>query len=271
MLDRTDGKPLYGIPEKAVPQDALQHTAKTQPFPTSTPFVPHTVSAAGLKQIRQAAALNTKGKAPRVVSAPIFTPPGKDTIVAVAPGPQGGTNWPPTSYNPKTQMLYVCGQAGASGYVYGEASPKSPKPGQVDFGSIPTATGFGKNPGTLTAIDARSGRIAWQKRWADSCYSGTTTTGGNLVFAGRNEGQLQAYDARNGNLLWSFQTGAGANDTATVFSLDGKEVIAFYAAGNQLAGTAHGDDLWLLGLDGKLGPVRAGGSSAPGEHAGETR
>lgn len=165
-------------------------------------------------------------------------------------------------------MFYVCAQAGASGYTYGTQSPKNPKPGQVDFGSIPTATGFG-SPGILSAISAQGGKIAWQRHWPDSCYSGSTTTGGNLVFVGRNDGHLQAYDATTGKLLWSFETGAGANATASVFSLDGKEVIAFYAAGNALAGTAHGDNLWLFGLDGTLGPVSAGGSSGAGQHAGE--
>jgi quinohemoprotein ethanol dehydrogenase len=273
LLDRTNGKPLFGIPERPVPQDPVQHTAKTQPFPSNAPFSPHTVSAQQLKEIQALVdATAPKGKAPKVVAAPIFTPPAGagTTIPAVAPGPQGGTNWPPTSYNPKTQLFYVCGQAGASSYTYGENPPKSEKQGTLDFGSIPTATGFGKNAGTFTAIAADGGRIAWQQKWADSCYSGSATTGGNLVFVGRNTGELQAYDAPSGDRLWSFQTGAGANAPATVFELDGKEVIAFYAAGSSLAGSAHGDDLWLFGLDGTLGPVAPGKTSGAGEHAGES-
>ena len=38
------------------------------------------------------------------------------------------------------------------------------------------------------------------------------------------------------------------------FSIDGKEVVAFYVAGNALDGTARGDNLWLLGLDRTLAP-----------------
>ena len=33
MLDRATGKPLYGIPEKPVPQNAEQKTWPTQPIP----------------------------------------------------------------------------------------------------------------------------------------------------------------------------------------------------------------------------------------------
>jgi len=80
-----------------------------------------------------------------------------------------------------------------------------------------------------------------------------------------------AYNATNGKLAWSFQTGAGANNTASVFSLDGQEVVAFYAAGSALAGSAHGDDLWLFGLDGKLGPARPGSLSGGVQHAGEKK
>jgi uncharacterized cupredoxin-like copper-binding protein len=63
----------------------------------------------------------------------------------------------------------------------------------------------------------------------------------------------------------------GANNTATVFSLDGKEVVAFYAAGSALAGSAHGDNVWLFGLDGKLGPARAGSLKGGVQHAGEKK
>ena len=138
-------------------------------------------------------------------------------ITVVVPGPQGGTNWQPTSYNPETEMFYVCAQAAYSGLTLSpEPLPKS-KQGQVaDIGGAFVTTGFGDHPGYFSAIDAKTGEIKWQKRWPESCYSGSTTTGGGLVFVGRNSGHLEAYDAESGDLKWSFQTGAGANSTATV-------------------------------------------------------
>jgi alcohol dehydrogenase (cytochrome c) len=70
-------------------------------------------------------------------------------------------------------------------------------------------------------------------------------------------------------MLWSFQTGAGANDTPVVFEQDGKQYVAFLAAGNSLAATAHGDNLWLFSLDGTLDPAAAPGTGTGTEHAGE--
>ena len=92
------------------------------------------------------------------------------------------------------------------------------------------------------------------------------------MFVGRNSGELQAYGAEDGELLWSFQTGAGANTTPTVFEHEGTEYVAFYAGGNALAATPHGDNLWLFALDGTMGPAKAAGADS-GEgtgHAGET-
>ena len=52
----------------------------------------------------------------------------------------------------------------------------------ISFGALNT---YG---GTFTAIDARTNKIAWQKKWTGNCYSGSVATGGNLVFVGRNAG-----------------------------------------------------------------------------------
>jgi quinohemoprotein ethanol dehydrogenase len=141
----------------------------------------------------------------------------------------------------------------------------------VQLGSALTvAGGFGQNPGTFTAVDVTTGKIVWQKKWPESCYAGSTTTAGNLVFIGRNDGRLQAYNATSGNLLWGFQTGAGANDAPTIFEHNGHEMIAFFAAGNALAASPHGDSLWLFSLDGTLGQVAPPGGGAGVQHAGES-
>jgi quinohemoprotein ethanol dehydrogenase len=269
LLNRETGKPLYGIPEKPVPQSALEHTSPTQPIPTTGSFVPHTVSAAGLKAVRAVAAgtLSEGNKPPKIVPGPFFTPPSHSgTVYAVSPANFGGADWPPSSYNPKTQMFYICGQESAVAYLTNEGSGPY-KTGAQAFGSG-GAPGGADSPGVLVAVDAGSGHIAWQDHWPDSCYSGTVTTAGDLVFVGRNDGQIEAFDAANGKLRWSFQTGAGANTTASVFSLNGKEVVAYYAAGNALAGTAHGDNLWLFGLDGTLAPVAPGKKASAIQHAG---
>ena len=181
-------------------------------------------------------------------------------------------NWQPTSYNPGTGLLYICGMRSVSGYTRSGVELPAGKQGEVaDFGSVFTTTGFGAQRGYFGAWDPTTGKIVWQNEWPESCYSGTVTTAGGLVFVGRNNGELQAYDARTGEQKWSFQTGAGANSTVTIFERSGTQYVAFLAGGNALAATAHGDNLWLFALDGELGPAKAGSGAGEGTgHAGET-
>jgi quinohemoprotein ethanol dehydrogenase len=263
ILDRETGKPLIGIDERPVPQAPAQKTAATQPYPQGDAVVAQSVSPQAFRTFAKTLPKGT----PFTNGGRIFTPYGPGGTAVATPSSLGGTDWQPVSFNPKTSYLYVCGLEQAQLFAGGKTAVF--KSGKTYTGStiVPEAT----PAGTFTAINASTNRIAWQKHFAESCYSGSTTTAGNVVFVGRNGGQLQAYDATNGKLGWSFQTGAGANDTASVFSLDGKEVVAFYAAGSALGGTAHGDNLWLFGLDGKLGPARPGSLTGGAQHAGDKK
>jgi alcohol dehydrogenase (cytochrome c) len=253
LLNRETGKPLYGIDEKPVPQSAAQKTWPTQPIPRTSAFVPHgTPTAAQVKRV-ESERTGPAAKVPVVIAKTMYTPPSTKSLLVYTPGSEGGNNWEPSSYSPETQMFYVCAVVAPTGVLSADLPYQ---PGQF-YGGIGGIAGIsiGTGTGTLTAISARTGKVVWQKHWAHPCYSGTVSTSGNLVFTGQDTGELQAYDARNGKLLWSFQTGAGANDTAAVFEQNGNEYLAFLSAGNSLAATPHGDSLWVFGLDGTLGPA----------------
>jgi alcohol dehydrogenase (cytochrome c) len=269
MLDRKTGKPLYGITEKPVPQNAAQATWPTQPIPDNSAFTPHGTPPAGdIKRVLKEAKAGGLGKKKVVIAHTAFTPGPPGQLLVYGNGPQGGVNWQPISFDEKTHMFYVCSSVSWVGFVSG--ATKFVRPGVTYNGSLGAAgVAWPEGTGTLTAIDATSGKVAWQKQFADPCYAGTSTTAGGVLFVGRNSGLLQAYDASSGNRLWSFQTGAGANDTATVFQQGGQEYVAFLSGGNSLQATPHGDSLWLFGLNGKLGPAPTPGPGQGTQHAGE--
>ena len=77
------------------------------------------------------------------------------------------------------------------------------KPGQGYLGGA-----FGGMPlpatGIFAALDMKTNRLVWQQRWKDSCYSGSVTTAGGLVFVGRNDGRLTALNSSTGQRLWEF-------------------------------------------------------------------
>lgn len=266
LLDRTNGKPIYPIPETPVPQNANQKTSPTQPIPSLAPFATHVPTPEQVARVKAVAGVDKA-----IVSERIFTPFWKDLVV-VAPGAAGGTNWPPSSYDPVNNLFFVCGQDSVAGVTSDtEDAPKRGANGAAGLAMGSTgALGNGfHSAGYFVAFNVVTGKVAWEKRYPTSCYSGSVTTAGNLVFVGANSGELQAYEATTGKELWKFQTGAGANNTATVFQHKGKQYVAFYAGGNALAATAHGDNLWLFALDGTLGEVAAGKGGHALLHAGE--
>jgi quinohemoprotein ethanol dehydrogenase len=268
MLDRATGKPLYGIKETPVPQDAAQKSWPTQPIPANSAFTPHGTPPEKDVQRVLKEAVGPLKKVPKVIAKHAFTPPPPGKLLIYGNGPQGGVNWQPVSYNEKTKMIYVCSAVTWVGFE--AANTPYAGPGKNYTGAAGSAgVAWPEGTGTFTAIDATSGKVVWQKRFSEPCYAGTATTAGNIVFVGRNTGELQAYNATTGGRLWSFQTGAGANNTSTIFQQNGKEYVAFLSGGNSLAATPHGDSLWLFGLDGTLGPAPKPGAGMGTQHAGE--
>ncbi|HSC93305.1 MAG TPA: PQQ-binding-like beta-propeller repeat protein [Gaiellaceae bacterium] len=269
VLDRETGEPLLPVEDESVPQDPVQKTARTQPIPQYDPFIPHDVTDEDVAGIRKLVKANASGQKPKVVKGGIYQP-FREEVRAIVPGPQGGNNWQPMSYNPETGKLYICMMRSVSGYSRSGKQLPEGKQGQVaDLGSVFTTTGFGTQTGYFGAFDPTTGEIGWQKRWPESCYAGSVSTGGGLVFVGRNGGHLEAYDAESGDLRWSFQTGAGANSTITTFEWKGTQYVAFASGGNALAATPHGDNLWLFSLEGTLDELAGAGPSVGVGHAGE--
>ncbi len=269
LVDQKTGKPIYPIPEVKVPQDPSQKTWPTQPEPTMEPFSPIEATPEAVEKAEEAVA-SSKPK-PKIVGSDTFTPMSSDPNVLnlVANAAVGGDNWPPSSYDPEKNMYFVCSQSGALGLVV-PPEPQKYKEGETYIGSDTiVATGF-NTKGFLTAYDMSTGKIAWQKEFPESCYSGAVTTAGGLVFVGQNNGELQAFSTESGEMLWSFQTGAGANTTVTPFEDEGEEKIAIYAGGNSLAATSHGENFWVFSLNGTVESLEGEEAEAEGtEHAGE--
>jgi len=264
ILDRTDGKPLLGIPEKKVPQEASQFTSPTQPHPVGDAFADHCAHKADYTQANGKPVKAPDGKPYKVGC--IFTPYNSKRFVAYAPGTEGGIDWQPSSYNPKTHYEYVCGYNGSSAV---EAYPKGELPpwvaGHSFFGvnfGYGIATGFGvaKDPdqggtrgGYLTAIDVTTNKIAWTVRMPTlgDCYDGTMTTAGGLVFVGHDNTTnptYSAYNARTGKNLWNYRTNTkiGISATGIAYQANGKQYVAVLQGGgggnsNQQRPTNHGD------------------------------
>jgi alcohol dehydrogenase (cytochrome c) len=238
ILDRETGEPLIGIEERPVLQEPRQATAATQPYPIGEPVVPQSVEVAPLGY-----QLVNQGR--------IFTPfYGPEPVIA-RPSIWGGASWPPNSYDPVRETLFVCASDFAGTFSGGHFEMEPPTQDESWTG------GRAGNPrmprlGQFVAMDVKTNTAVWRTQWPDQCYSGSAATAGGLVFTGRNDGRLMALDSDNGMPLWEFQTGAGVNTAASVFEHEGQQYVAVLSAGNSLIGSAHGDSVWLFGLNGTL-------------------
>jgi alcohol dehydrogenase (cytochrome c) len=244
ILDRETGKPLIGIDEKPVPQEPRQKTAATQPFPRGDSIVPQFIEIAP-----EGHTLVNDGR--------IFTPFVGPNPTLVAPGIWGGASWPPSSYDPVQQRLFVCASSVINGFTGGgDAKFVAPTSGNYLGG----ATTFTRVPrvGIIAALDVTTNKLAWRYQWPEQCYSGTTATAGGLLFVGRNDGRLLALDSATGKQLWEFQTGAGMHAPVSTFEHKGKQYVLAFSAGSALIGSARGDSVWLFGLEGQIGPVQPG-------------
>jgi alcohol dehydrogenase (cytochrome c) len=247
ILDRVTGEPLIGIDERPVPQEPRQATAATQPYPVGDPVVPQEIDI-----LPEGFKLVNGGR--------IFTP-FWDEPVLVKPQATGGANWPPSSYDPETHLLYVCAHDGISAFSSdGEIDFMEPTPGTRYANGTFGRSGV-RVRGIFAAVDLTTNRLAWRQQWAEMCYSGSIVTAGGLIFVGRNDERFTALDKATGELLWDFPTDAAVNATASTFEHDGEQYVVVLAAGSFFPGTKRGDSLWMFSLDGGLAIETSGGAA----------
>ena len=226
ILDRTNGKPLIGIDEKPVEVDPRVASSPTQPIPRGDAVMPQCP--------QPLAPWVTK-----CIFGVIYDEP-----ILMSPGGNGGPNWAPMAYSPRTGYFYVtAADRPQSRILRGLGKTVGP----------PLGAKYG---GTLTAVDARTNTIAWQKRTPYSIGqgSGALATASDLVFHGEPDGKFQAYDAKTGELLWQWQTGAGADAPAITYEIDGTQYVAIAVGGVSIQTTsANGDMIWVFSLKGTPG------------------
>ena len=96
--------------------------------------------------------------------------------------------------------------------------------------------GVGTAGSYLTAIDYKTGKIVWKRRYRSTANTGLTagllTTAGRLLFGGDVSGNFVAYDPGNGTPLWHTQIGQVSNAPQT-YMVDGRQHV-LVAAGDTL-------------------------------------
>ncbi|MGD8341334.1 MAG: PQQ-dependent dehydrogenase, methanol/ethanol family, partial [Gammaproteobacteria bacterium] len=162
-----------------------------------------------------------------------------DELTELAPGPGGGHNWHPMSYNPATELVYIPAQQ--STFIYSNHPSFTPTsrenlgiPIVAPEGSVPRAAAD-YEPGTGETLPGAFALLAWdpvaqEARWrvdhGDPPGGGTLTTAGNLVFQGRGDGHFLAYTADHGETVWDVDLGNGILAPPVTYEIDGTQYLS---------------------------------------------
>jgi alcohol dehydrogenase (cytochrome c) len=152
----------------------------------------------------------------------------------VSPTSDGTINWEPPTYSPQTGLLYVAEKNGYSIFYLTDTDPR----GSMGLGGK-EEDDVGSGGAFLTAIDYKTGKIAWRHPYygGDGGGGGLLTTAGGLLFAGDGSGNFIAHDATNGNVLWHTRIGRVSNPPQT-YMLNGHQYVI----------CATGDAIWAFFL-----------------------
>jgi alcohol dehydrogenase (cytochrome c) len=160
------------------------------------------------------------------------------------PGNQGGTNWYPPSYSPRTDLFYFTAWENYATVYRKEESEYVPGQtflggGFTVLGPTPGAptVGIGRRSpinnwtdavgnGAVIAMDPSTGERKWTFRQFDVSDSGILTTASDLVFTGGREGYLYALHARTGELLWKANLGGQIVMAPVTYQVQGTQYVA---------------------------------------------
>jgi quinoprotein glucose dehydrogenase len=257
LLNRINGKPIYGVEERPVPQSEvpLERTSKTQPFPLKPPPLARMTFrkediATVTPELEAACSKLIEG----VETGGPFLPPSYNHLRVQFPGNHGGVNWGGTSFDP--QLGYLFANVNELGQMSG-LKAHDPKDGpavangqgnRVDpDGPYEGVAGGGrfsiKGPttqqlpcqqppwGELAAVNVNTGEIAWKvplgvteslpegkQATGRPGNGGTITTAGGLVFVGAtDDARFRAFDAKTGKELWTVKLPGAAEATPITY------------------------------------------------------
>jgi glucose dehydrogenase len=273
ILDRRDGKPIFGVTETAIPASdvAGEATYPTQPIPVKPqPLARHSFSADELATVtpeHKKFCQDMWATEGGMVSGGPFTSYGTKLSV-VFPGTLGATNWPGMSYNPELGYLFIntssIADVGKVAKVAEGSDPpyerNSPWGLYVRFWDADKFWPCQQPPwGEFWAINANTGDVAWKvpfgtdeeleakgvKGTGSLNFGGSIATAGGLVFIGATKDQhFRAFEAATGKILWDTKLETGSYTVPMTYSgKNGKQYVVIVAAGGSFYDKTLGDSI----------------------------
>jgi glucose dehydrogenase len=278
ILDRRDGKPIYGVEERPTPASEIPGEASwpTQPYPLKPPplgrhsFSPDDIATVTPEHKKFCADLlategGMKSGGPYVHFGPKLT--------ILFPGTLGAVNWPGMSFNPDLGYLFLntvdIGDVGklvktapGSDPPYERASPWGM---YARFWNNDKFWPCQQPPwGQLWAINVNTGEVAWKepfgiveelqakgvKGTGTLNFGGSITTAAGLLFiAATDDQRFRAFEAATGQELWVTKLETGSYTVPMTYEgKNGKQYVVITASGGSYYDTTAGDSVIAFAL-----------------------
>jgi alcohol dehydrogenase (cytochrome c) len=144
-----------------------------------------------------------------------------EPLKKVCPSIAGGNNYWPSSYSPKTRLLYIPAMTACVAVAIDREKHNAQR--GWNGGLFTTDERFESN---LTAVDPLTFEIKKNAHLRYPNYSGTLATGGGLVFLGLLDGTIAAFDDTSLDQLWEANVGTGFTAPPMTFAVNGKQYVA---------------------------------------------
>ncbi len=268
LLDRETGQPLFPVEERPVPKSDVpgEQAAATQPVPSlPAPLAPQRLTVADAWGATDADRQWCREQIAGLRSEGIFTPPSLRGSLVV-PGNIGGLHWGGVAFAPEPGLLIaptnrlaavvrLVPQAEVDAYrkdhpTY-ETTRQRGAPYAMSRTFLLAPSGLPCNAppfGTLTAVDAATGKTRWEvplgklpvpgalPEWGSINLGGPLATAGGLVFIGAAlDPVLRAFDVESGAELWQGALPASARSVPMTFlGQSGRQYVVIAAGGHDL-------------------------------------
>jgi alcohol dehydrogenase (cytochrome c) len=151
--------------------------------------------------------------------------PGDGETKFTCPHAGGAKSWLPSSYNPRTKMLYV---------TLVEACMDLTPVGPGGRGSLSTGVRWSLRPrpdsdgkyGRVQAINLETRKPVWMERQRAPQSTGALATAGGVVFAGALDRSFIAYDDMTGRELWRTRLGDVPSNAPISYAVNGRQYVA---------------------------------------------
>jgi glucose dehydrogenase len=278
ILDRRDGKPVFGVEERPVPPGDVPGdvTIDKQPFPikpaplTRMSFTKDEIAKVTPEHQQFCEALLAYGGG--MHNDGPFTRYGLKPSI-IFPGTLGATNWHGGSYDPNLHLVFYniidladVGQdipsPPGSPLAYQRSGPHGPYDRFWDGNKYWPC----QQPpwGQMVALNVDTGEYVWRKPLGiipeldakgihdtgSMNMGGSIATAGGLVFIGAtNDHHFRAFESKTGKILWDTMLESGAYATPMTYKgKDGKQYVVIVATGGGYYDKTGGDSVAAYAL-----------------------